>query len=78
MVKKQLTTEAQGWLIREVSDEEIKKALFQMNIDKSPGPDGFNTGFFHKNGDVVANDICSAVTNCVQQSKRFILNPKNY
>nr|GFD30037.1 hypothetical protein [Tanacetum cinerariifolium] len=28
-------------LIREVSDQEIKDAIFSMGNDKSPGPDGY-------------------------------------
>lgn len=61
MVKKQLTTEAQQWLIRKVTTEEIKEALFQMNSDKVLGPDGFNAGFFQKNWDIVATDTCTTV-----------------
>ena len=48
VVKKKLTIESQDWLIREVTQDEIQSALFQMNPEKSPGPDGFNCGFFAK------------------------------
>lgn len=33
-------------LIRPVTDDEIVSALNQMNIDKTPGPDGMNVGFY--------------------------------
>ena len=33
-------------LIREFSLEEIKTTIFQMDHNKSPGPDGFNAKFY--------------------------------
>lgn len=33
-------------LVHEVTTEEIRKVLFDMPANKSPGPDGFNTEFF--------------------------------
>ncbi|GKF79495.1 hypothetical protein Tco_0235063, partial [Tanacetum coccineum] len=30
----------------EVSNEEIKKAVWDCGVDKSPGPDGFTFGFY--------------------------------
>lgn len=37
-------------LLREVSAEEVKAALFQMNPDKAPGPDGMTPVFFRSIG----------------------------
>ncbi|GKC16808.1 RNA-directed DNA polymerase, eukaryota, reverse transcriptase zinc-binding domain protein [Tanacetum coccineum] len=38
-------TEA-GYMVRDVSEDEIKHALFDIDGDKSPGPDGFSSEFF--------------------------------
>ncbi|XP_060959342.1 uncharacterized protein LOC115704505 [Cannabis sativa] len=35
-------------LLQPLTDEEVKKALFQMHLDKSPGPDGMTPGFYQK------------------------------
>ncbi|GKC05042.1 hypothetical protein Tco_0996652 [Tanacetum coccineum] len=32
----------------EVSNEEIKKAVWDCGVDKSPGPDGFTFGFYKR------------------------------
>ena len=29
-----------------ITNEEVEQALFMMHPDKSPGPDGFTTGFY--------------------------------
>ncbi|GKD13845.1 hypothetical protein Tco_1198252 [Tanacetum coccineum] len=38
------------FMVREVSDREIKDALFSMGDDKAPMPDGFTAAFFKKFG----------------------------
>lgn len=48
-------------LLKIVSDEEVKSALFQMNPDKAPGPDGMTPGFFQKHWSIVGNDVISLV-----------------
>ncbi|XP_060964189.1 uncharacterized protein LOC133033466 [Cannabis sativa] len=44
-----------------VEEHEVRKALFQMHPDKSPGPDGFNPGFYQKHWDIVGKDVTSMV-----------------
>ena len=61
IVKRKLTNEASQWLSRNVSNDEIKAALFQMSPDKAPGADGYNAFFFQKNWDIAGSDICRAV-----------------
>ena len=36
-------------LVREVTSQEIKEALFSVDDGKAPGPDGFSSAFFKKN-----------------------------
>uniref|UniRef100_A0A803NJC2 RNase H type-1 domain-containing protein n=1 Tax=Cannabis sativa TaxID=3483 RepID=A0A803NJC2_CANSA len=44
-----------------VTEEEIRKALFQIHLDTSPGPDGITPGFFQKCWHIVKQDVCSVV-----------------
>nr|GEU62933.1 RNA-directed DNA polymerase, eukaryota, reverse transcriptase zinc-binding domain protein [Tanacetum cinerariifolium] len=56
-------------MIRDVTDEEVKNALFSMKDDKAPGPDGFTAAFFKKAWDIVGADFIRAI-------KEFFLNGK--
>ena len=53
-------------LLRIVSNEEVKEALFQMHPTKSPGPDGMSPGFYQKHWDVVGVDVCDGVRSMLQ------------
>uniref|UniRef100_A0A803PI32 Reverse transcriptase domain-containing protein n=1 Tax=Cannabis sativa TaxID=3483 RepID=A0A803PI32_CANSA len=50
-------------LLEPVTDVEIRRALFQMHPDKSPGPDGMTPGFYQKCWNTVGNDIITLVQN---------------
>ncbi|GJR27858.1 zinc knuckle CX2CX4HX4C containing protein [Tanacetum coccineum] len=43
-------------MVREISDQEVKDAIFSIGDDKSPGPDGFTAAFF-KEAWKYANDV---------------------
>ncbi|XP_073149026.1 uncharacterized protein [Henckelia pumila] len=48
-------------LIRDVSVEEVKSALFNIEDDKVLGPDGFGAAFFKKAWSIVDGDVIAAV-----------------
>ncbi|GJU20601.1 polypyrimidine tract-binding protein homolog 2 isoform X1 [Tanacetum coccineum] len=48
-------------MIKTVTNQEVKDAIFSMGNGKSPGPDGYTTTFFKEDWDVVANDVTKAV-----------------
>ena len=48
-------------LERDVSKEEIKKAVWDCGIDKSPGSDGFSFGFYRHFWKLIENDVFEAV-----------------
>nr|GFA49893.1 hypothetical protein [Tanacetum cinerariifolium] len=48
-------------MVREVSNEEIKSAMFNIGDDRASGPDGFSLVFFKKIWNIVGEDVCSAI-----------------
>nr|XP_043612922.1 uncharacterized protein LOC122584908 [Erigeron canadensis] len=46
-----IDTQQANDMIRTVSQEEIKKAMFSIGDNKAPGPDGFSSAFFKKTWD---------------------------
>nr|GFB01101.1 RNA-directed DNA polymerase, eukaryota [Tanacetum cinerariifolium] len=46
----------------EVSDEEIKRAVWDCSTEKAPGPDGFTFGFFCRFWYLIHGDVVAAVS----------------
>ncbi|GJS24848.1 hypothetical protein Tco_0453480 [Tanacetum coccineum] len=53
----------------DVSDREIKDALFSMGDDKAPEPDGFTAAFFKKSWDIVGGEITNAIRDFFSNGK---------
>ncbi|KAL5569664.1 hypothetical protein UlMin_026239 [Ulmus minor] len=64
-----ISVERAEWLERPFEEEEIKKAVFGCDREKSPGPDGFTGGFFQDCWDFLKDDI-------VKVLEEFYLNGK--
>nr|GFB58325.1 RNA-directed DNA polymerase, eukaryota, reverse transcriptase zinc-binding domain protein [Tanacetum cinerariifolium] len=56
-------------LVRIVSNEEIKLALFDIDGNKAPGPDGFSSQFFKDSWSVVGDDVCKVVRDFFSNGK---------
>ncbi|GJV01910.1 putative RNA-directed DNA polymerase, eukaryota, reverse transcriptase zinc-binding domain protein [Tanacetum coccineum] len=56
-------------MVKSITNEEIKRAMYGIGDDKASGPDGFTSAFFKKGWDVVGPDVCNAV-------KDFFINGK--
>ena len=54
-------------LVREVEEDEIRNAMFQLGTFKAPGPDGFNGLFYQKFWEIVNKDVKEAI-------KSFFIN----
>ncbi|GKC41519.1 sodium/hydrogen exchanger 6 [Tanacetum coccineum] len=57
------------FMVRNVTNEEIKSVIFSMGDDKAPGPDGFTAAFFKKAWDVVGGDITCAIRDFFSNGK---------
>ncbi|KAG7594282.1 Reverse transcriptase domain [Arabidopsis thaliana x Arabidopsis arenosa] len=59
MLKKR--DENRAMLEKEVTNEEVKKVLFSMPANKSPGPDGYTSEFFKSAWPLIENDFTVAI-----------------
>ncbi|PWA37461.1 RNA-directed DNA polymerase, eukaryota, Reverse transcriptase zinc-binding domain protein [Artemisia annua] len=48
--------------LRNVTKEEIKRAVWDCGTDKSPGPDGFTFGFYRRYWGILEKDVVDAVS----------------
>ena len=62
-VNRKISDSQNELLLRLFEAHEIKNALFSMHLDKSPGPDGMNPGFYQSLLDIVGSEI---TTTCLQ------------
>ncbi|RVW69982.1 putative mitochondrial protein [Vitis vinifera] len=56
-----LFLESAVWLDRPFSEEEVRMAVFQLNKEKAPGPDGFTIAVYQECWDVIKEDLMRGV-----------------
>ncbi|XP_062085914.1 uncharacterized protein LOC133792021 [Humulus lupulus] len=61
-----LSVEQQASLLRPFSKKEIQEALFSIPNTKSPGPDGYGSGFFKAVWSKIGEEVCSAISYCFE------------
>ncbi|MCI44963.1 CNGC5-like protein, partial [Trifolium medium] len=57
-----VTNEDNNKLTTPFTMEEFKEAVFSMQDDKCPGPDGFNPGFYKKFWDICGHEIYKCIS----------------
>ncbi|XP_074290339.1 uncharacterized protein LOC141617068 [Silene latifolia] len=48
-------------MVQQVTDDEIRAALFSIPVEKAPGPDGYSAGFFRDAYDIIGGDVLNSV-----------------
>ncbi|GKG19395.1 hypothetical protein Tco_0376494, partial [Tanacetum coccineum] len=61
LFERQILMEEANLMTSDVTDEEIKKALFDIDDNKAPEPDGFTSKFFKKSWDIIKRDFCATI-----------------
>ncbi|KAH0704370.1 hypothetical protein KY285_018648 [Solanum tuberosum] len=64
-----LTIDHQINLLAPFPEKDVKTAMFSIDINKSPGPDGYGAGFFKSSWNIVGKDITEAVLEFFQNGK---------
>ncbi|KAJ9535153.1 hypothetical protein OSB04_un001767 [Centaurea solstitialis] len=58
-----LTLEESNHMIRPILDDDIRRAIFSIGNDKSPGSDGFSAKFFKASWNIISSDVLLAIHN---------------
>lgn len=66
---KSLQSEDNVTLIANVSEEEIKEAVWSCGGDKSPGPDGFNFNFLKTSWNLIKGEVVAATQEFFTNNK---------
>ncbi|GKA39074.1 RNA-directed DNA polymerase, eukaryota, reverse transcriptase zinc-binding domain protein [Tanacetum coccineum] len=57
------------FMVRNITNAEIKEAIFGIEDEKALGPDGFTAVFFKKSWRIVGRDVCDAVQEFFNTNK---------
>ncbi|KAJ0711326.1 putative RNA-directed DNA polymerase [Helianthus annuus] len=56
-----LSHDTAEYMVRQVTREKVKKAMFSIGENKAPGPDGYTSAFFKQAWDIVGDEVTNAV-----------------
>ncbi|XP_074277773.1 uncharacterized protein LOC141601396 [Silene latifolia] len=57
---KVVSSEHARGMVKQVTADEIREALFSIPVEKAPGPDGYSAGFFRDAYDIIGGDVINA------------------
>eukprot|EP00253_Pinus_taeda_P022180 PITA_22180 len=66
---KDISQEANDSLNREITEEEIRKAIWTLQLDKSPGPDGFPINFYRDHWHLIKKDLAKMLRGIQRKGK---------
>ncbi|GJW44992.1 RNA-directed DNA polymerase, eukaryota, reverse transcriptase zinc-binding domain protein [Tanacetum coccineum] len=66
---KRLSHEDSEFMVRLVTNEEIKAVIFAMNDDKASGPDGFSSKIFKTSWPIIGNEVCVAIRDLFKNDR---------
>lgn len=65
----QLSTGQQMDLLQPYSSLDVKKPMFGVYVNKSPGADGYGSGFFKASKNIIGDDVTRAVLMFIENGK---------
>ncbi|GJY31531.1 RNA-directed DNA polymerase, eukaryota, reverse transcriptase zinc-binding domain protein [Tanacetum coccineum] len=69
LFEKTISLNEANLMIREITEEEIKKALFDIDDNKAPDPNGFTSKFYKKSCQIIRMDFCDAIKEFFSSGK---------
>ncbi|KAK9071869.1 hypothetical protein SSX86_008299 [Deinandra increscens subsp. villosa] len=66
---KHVPREVADYMVRPVTKEEVKEAIFDIDDDKAPGLDGFSAKIFKASWSIVGDEVCRAIQEFFENGK---------
>ena len=66
---KKISAEDVVHMIRPISNDEIRAAIFDIDDNRAPGPDGFSSKFFKASWGIIGGDVCRAIKEFFSSGK---------
>ncbi|TXG69366.1 hypothetical protein EZV62_004301 [Acer yangbiense] len=66
LIQRQISNDDNDFLCSIPTEEEVKRAMFSIPKDSSPGPDGFGSEFYMSCWDIVKDDVMDAAVDFFQ------------
>ncbi|KAK1578519.1 hypothetical protein Q3G72_030865 [Acer saccharum] len=73
LIQRQLSNDDNDFLCSIPTEEEVKRAVFSIPKDSSPGPDGFGSEFYMSCWDIVKDDVMDAAVDFFQEVRPSML-----
>ncbi|XP_062103945.1 uncharacterized protein LOC133815075 [Humulus lupulus] len=64
-----LSVDQQVLLLKPFSKKEIREVLFSIPITKSPGLDGYGSGFFKSTWHDIGDEVCTTILHCFETGR---------
>ncbi|XP_019262934.1 PREDICTED: uncharacterized protein LOC109240719 [Nicotiana attenuata] len=64
-----LNSTQQMELIQTFIVKEVKQAMFSIDVNKSPGPDGYGSSFYREAWNIIGNDVTAAILEFMENGK---------
>lgn len=62
-IQPRITDDMNNKLMEQYTEDEVRRALFQMHQDKAPGMDGYSALFYQRFWEVTKVDVCKEILN---------------
>ena len=68
-ISNKITEQQNGELEKEVTELEIREAIWSMHPEKAPGPDGFTIAFYKNHWITIKKDLVRMIKNVFKKHK---------
>ena len=66
---KKISDQQNRELDKEITEEEVREAMWNLHPDKTLGPDGFTMAFYRQHWEIIKKDLMRMLKNAFQKKR---------